>query len=70
MKAVEFDFEKAIVSVERVRYNPCANSVYEVIVHPKNGTEAVAVEADGGIFDSYEDIAKRVYNRIVKENRL
>lgn len=69
MKA-EFDFEKAIVSVERVRYNPCANSLYEVAIYPKNGTEAVTVEADGGIFDSHEDIAKRVYNRIVKGNRL
>lgn len=66
MKVVEFDFEKAVVSVKRVCVNPCAQDEYLVTVSPKNGKETIEIETLGGIFETDEAIAKRVYNNIFK----
>lgn len=64
MKAVEFDFEKAVVSVKRVCANPCAQDEYLVTVSPKNSKETIEVETLGGIFEPDEYIAERVYNSV------
>lgn len=64
MNISEFDFEKAAISVKRVRINPCAQDEYAVIVSPKSGKEAIEVETFGGIFETDKAIAERVYNDI------
>ena len=61
---IKFEFEKAVVSVERTCINPCASDEYKVVVTPIDGSDPIEKETLGGAFEPDSAIAERIYNSI------
>ena len=64
MIMIKFEFEKAVVSVDRICINPCASDEYKVVVTPIDGSDPIEKETLGGAFEPDSAIAERIYNSI------
>lgn len=56
-------FGDALVTVERIAYNPCASDKYLITV--TIGDKSVTEHTFGGSFEFGYDIAERVYNETI-----
>lgn len=66
---ITIEFERAIVTATRERYNPTSYDIWAAEIKPKNGGETMNVKTVGGLFDNGNDIAERAYKCWEIENK-
>lgn len=60
-RVYEYTYDEATVKVQTIWYNPCGPDEVNVNIYPHDCSERQTMRLARGLFETYEDLAKRAY---------